>query len=121
MKSEKKIGTAPFIQAYTPEKRDEADMLERAFIQVIVDRVEEMGVKYKAFATQVWPELSSASAQGKFNEMRKYSYKTGKPQRISISAAARMAAFFGEDLAYLLSVAKEQVKRNIYKNQTLKD
>ena len=93
------------------EEKDEFDLLEQSFLRLIISRIQERKICFKEFATQVWPELSEATAVGKFREMRHGSWKTGKPQRITISAASRMAQFLGEDLSYLLCVSRENVRK----------
>ena len=98
------------------EKINEAELIERAFLELVVSRVVERGICFSEFATQVWPELSGPTAIGKFREMRHGAWKTKKPQKITISAAYRMADFLDEDLGYLLSVAKERVKRTDFTN-----
>ena len=44
--------------------------------------------------------------------MRSKASNTGKPQGVLISDAQRMAEVLGEDLSYLLAVAKEQARQH---------
>lgn len=43
--------------------------------------------------------------------MRNQASNTGKPQGVQISDAQRMAEVLGEDLSYLMAVAKEEARK----------
>ena len=79
--------------------------LERVFVELVAKRVKERGIKKGEFAALVWPEDSP-----KATAMRSKASNTGKPQGVQISDAQRMAEVLGEDLSYLMAIAKEQAR-----------
>lgn len=84
--------------------------LERAFVELVAKRVKDRGIKKGEFAAQVWPEDSPKAAAARWTAIRSKASKTGKPQGVLISDAQRMADVLGEDLSYLMAVAKEQAR-----------
>lgn len=82
--------------------------LERAFVELVAKRVKKRGFKKGEFAALVWPENSPKAAAARWTAMRSKASNTGKPQGVLISDAQRMAEVLGEDLSYLMAVAKEQ-------------
>lgn len=89
---------------------DFAQRIERAFVELVVDRSERKGFKKGEFAAQVWPSMSAKAAATRWNSIRSKAYHTGKPQSVPIADAQRMADVLGEDLSYLLAVAKENAR-----------
>lgn len=87
-------------------------VIEEAFISIVADRVEKRGISHKEFAQSVWPDAPKATAFGRWRDMRKYAYRTGKPMTVSLENAFRMAAYFGEDICYLLVLAQEYAIQN---------
>ena len=88
-----------------------AELMERSFVELVDRRADARGWGKGEFASRVWPESSPKSAAGKWAAIRGISSNTGKPQGVLISDAQRMAEILGEDLTYLLAVAKENAKR----------
>ena len=84
--------------------------LERAFVELVAKRVKDRGIKKGEFAAQVWPEDSPKAAAARWSAMRSKASNTGKPQGVSVSDAQRMAEVLGEDLSYLMAIAKEQAR-----------
>lgn len=84
--------------------------LERAFVGLVANRVKERGWKKGEFAAKIWPDDTPKAAAARWTAMRSKASNTGKPQGVQISDAQLMADVLGEDLSYLLAVAKEQAR-----------
>ena len=82
--------------------------LERSFVELVASRVKQRGWKKGEFAALVWPGDTPKAAAARWTAMRSKASNTGKPQGVLISDAQRMAEVLGEDLSYLMAVAKEQ-------------
>lgn len=91
-------------------KNNFAMALERAFVELVANRVKEHGWKKGEFAARVWPDDTPKAAAARWTAMRSKASNTGKPQGVLISDAQSMADVLGEDLSYLLAVAKEQAR-----------
>lgn len=89
-----------------------ATLLERAFVELVAGRVKERGWKKGEFAAMLWPGDTPKAAAARWTAMRSKASNTGKPQGVLISDAQRMAEVLGEDLSYLLAVAKEQARQH---------
>jgi len=89
---------------------DYSSQLERTFVLLVDSRANARGWGKGEFAQKVWPEDSPKSAATKWAAIRSRSSNTGKPQGVLLSDAQRMAEALGEDLAYLLAVAKEKTR-----------
>ncbi len=92
--------------------------LERAFVELVAKRVKDRGIKKGEFAAQVWPENSPKAAAARWTAIRSKASNTGKPQGVLISDAQRMADVLGEDLSYLMAVAKEQARAQTEQKQS---
>ena len=92
-----------------------ANALERAFVELIGNRVKIRGWKKGEFAAKVWPNDTPKAAAARWTAMRSKASNTGKPQGVLISDAQLMAEVLGEDLSYLLAVAKEQARMRLEK------
>lgn len=90
-----------------------ANALERAFVELIGNRVKIRGWKKGEFAAKVWPNDTPKAAAARWTAMRSKASNTGKPQGVLISDAQLMAEVLGEDLSYLLAVAKEQARTSL--------
>ena len=99
--------------------KNETELMERAFVRLIVDRVQRQGMNFSEFAVQVWPDIPKKTAVGKFRQLREPSTITGKYQNLSLSAAAQMAKVLGLELNYLLVVAQEEARKQIEAEQTV--
>lgn len=84
--------------------------LERAFVELVAERVKKRGWKKGEFAAMLWPDDTPKAAAARWTAMRSKASNTGKPQGVQISDAQRMAEVLEEDLSYLLAVAKEQAR-----------
>jgi len=91
-------------------KNNFAMALERAFVELVANRVKQRGWKKGEFAAMLWPDDTPKAAAAKWTAMRNKASNTGKPQGVQISDAQRMAEVLGEDLSYLMAVAKEQAR-----------
>lgn len=91
-------------------KNNFAASLERAFVELVANRVRDRGWKKGEFAAKVWPNDTPKAAAARWTAMRSKASNTGKPQGVLISDAQLMADVLGEDLSYLMAVAKEQAK-----------
>ena len=85
--------------------------LERSFVELVAARAERRGFRKGAFAHQLWPDVSLKAAASRWTAMRGTAAHTGKPQGVTIADAQRMAEVLGEDLSYLLAVAKENARK----------
>ena len=85
--------------------------LERAFVELVSGRVRDRGWKKGEFAAMVWPGDSPKAAAARWTAIRSKASNTGKPQGVQVSDAQRMADVLGEDLSYLLAVAKENARQ----------
>ena len=91
-------------------KNNFAASLERAFVELVANRVKDRGWKKGDFAAMVWPGDTPKAAAARWTAMRSKASNTGKPQGVLISDAQLMAEVLGEDLSYLMAVAKEQAR-----------
>ena len=89
-----------------------AMLLERAFVDFVVGRVKARGWKKGEFAAMVWPGDTPKAAAARWTAIRSKASNTGKPQGVQISDAQRMAEALGEDLSYLMALAKEQARQH---------
>jgi len=87
-----------------------AYLMERSFVGLIDSRADARGWRKSEFARMVWPEAEPKTAAAKWSAIRGKASNTGKPQGVLIADAQRMADILGEDLTYLLAVAKERAK-----------
>lgn len=94
-------------------KNNFATSLERTFVELIASRVKDRGWKKGEFAAMVWPDDTPKAAAAKWTAIRNKASNTGKPQGVQISDAQLMAEVLGEDLSYLLAVAKEQARTRL--------
>jgi len=85
--------------------------LERSFVALIDERADTRGWGKGEFARMVWPNANPKAVGTKWAAIRSRSSNTGKPQGVLISDAQRMADVLGEDLTYLLAVAKEKARK----------
>ena len=82
--------------------------VERAFVEIVIERAERKGFKKGEFAAQIWPEMSPKAAASRWTSIRLKASNTGKSQSVSIADAQRMAAVIGKELSYLLAIAAER-------------
>lgn len=94
-------------------KNNFATSLERAFVELVAGSVKERGWKKGEFAAMVWPDDTPKAAAARWTAMRSKASNTGKPQGVLISDAQLMADVLGEDLSYLMAVAKEQARTRL--------
>lgn len=87
--------------------------LERAFVELVTSRAEQRGLGKMEFAAAMWPWMRPKIASTRWTAMRSKSAHTGKPQNVTLADAQRMAEALGEDLGYLLALAKETVRKEI--------
>ena len=85
--------------------------IERAFVELVLRRTEQRGMGKMEFAAKMWPWMKPKIASTRWTAMRSKSAHTGKPQQVTLADAHRMADALGEDLSYLLAVAKENVRQ----------
>lgn len=88
-----------------------AQKLERAFVELVDNRAEARNFGKGEFAATVWPDVAPKAAASRWSAMRGKATNTGKPQGVLISDAQSMADVLGEDLSYLLAVAKENARK----------
>jgi hypothetical protein len=90
-------------------KDDFPQRLERAFVELVTERAEQRGMGKMEFAARMWPWMKPKIASTRWTAMRSKSAHTGKPQNVTIADAQRMADALGEELAYFIVLAKEEV------------
>ncbi len=93
--------------------KNETELMERAFVRLIVNHIQKQNMNFSEFAVLVWPDIPKKTAVGKFRQLRERSTRTGKYQNLSLSAAAQMAKVLGLELSYLLVVAQEDARKQI--------
>ncbi len=91
------------------EKASHHERLERAFVDIVAERVEKRGWKKIDFATKIWPHTSRKAASSKWTDIRGTVAKTGKPQSLGLAEALKMAEVLGFELNYLLVLAQERL------------
>lgn len=87
---------------------DFSQKVERAFVEIIIERAEKDDIRKGKFAALVWPEMSPKAAASRWTSVRTRASNTGKPQSVTIADAQRMAAVIGKDLSYLMAIALER-------------
>lgn len=92
---------------------DFAQKIERAFVDLVTAKAEQRDIGKMEFAAKMWPWMNPKIASTRWTAMRTRSAHTGKPQNITLADAQRMADALGEDLGYLLAVAKESVRKEL--------
>jgi hypothetical protein len=92
---------------------DFAQKLEREFVEVVTRKADQKNIGKMEFAASMWPWMKPKIASTRWTAMRTRSAHTGKPQNITIADAQRMADALGEDLGYLMSVAKEALRKEL--------
>jgi hypothetical protein len=92
---------------------DFAQKVERSFIEVVTNKADQRDLGKMEFAAAMWPWMKPKIASTRWTAMRTKSAHTGKPQNITIADAQRMADALGEDLGYLLALAKEAVRKEL--------
>ncbi len=96
-------------------------LLERSFVELVDKRADARDWKKGEFAKMVWPDAPAKAAAAKWSAMRGKATNTGKPQGVLVSDAERMAEILGEDLTYLLAVAKENARQQASQRTALAD
>ena len=79
---------------------------ERAYVALVTERAALRGYKKGEFAAKLWPWMKPKVAA-----IREKAVHTGKPQSVTIADALRMADALGEDVGYLMVIAKENVRK----------
>ena len=92
-------------------KDDFPQRLEREFVALITRRADERGFGKGEFAAKMWPWMHPKIAGTRWCSIREKAAHTGKPQNVSLADAQRMADALGEELSYLMAVAKENAKK----------
>jgi hypothetical protein len=90
---------------------DFAHKLERSFVELVAARAESRGFRKGEFAAKLWPNVNAKAAASRWTAIRGRATHTGKPQVVAVADAQRMADVLGEDLSYLLAVAKENARK----------
>jgi len=99
------------------ERDDFPQRLEREFVALITKRAEERGYGKGEFAAKMWPWMNPKIAATRWCAIREKAAHTGKPQGVSLAEAQRMADALGEELSYLMAVAKENAKKAVRATQ----
>ena len=92
------------------DRDDFPQRVEREFVALVTRRAEERGFGKGEFAAKMWPWKNPKIAATRWCSIRERAAHTGKPQNVSLADAQRMADALGEELSYLMAVAKENVK-----------
>lgn len=86
-------------------------LVERAFVEIVAERVRKRGFKHARFAALVWPEVSPNAANSRWIAIRRKARNTGRPQGVQISDAVRMANVLEEDISFLLALATDAAQK----------
>lgn len=95
------------------EKSDFPQIFERAYVALVTERAAARGYKKGEFAAKLWPWMKPKVAATRWNAIRDKAVHTGKPQSVTIADALRMADALGEDVGYLMVIAKEKVRKEL--------
>ena len=90
--------------------QDFGTRLERSFVELVSEYAHAQGWRKGPFAQNVWPNTPAKAAAAKWSAMRGQAAHTGKPQGVLLSDAQQMAETLGEDLSFLIAVAKENAR-----------
>ena len=90
------------------ERDDYPQRVERAFVDIITRRANLRGYGKGEFAAKMWPWMEPKTAATRWCSIREKAVHTGKPQSVSLADAQRMADALGEELSYLMVLAKEE-------------
>jgi hypothetical protein len=93
------------------DKDDFPQRVEREFVTLITRRAEERGFGKGEFAAKMWPWMNPKIAATRWCSIRERAAHTGRPQNVSLADAQRMADTLGEELSYLMALAKENAKK----------
>ena len=96
---------------------DFPQMIEREFVALIARHADERDYGKGEFAAKMWPWMNPKIAATRWCSIRAKAAHTGKPQNVSIAEAQRMADALGEELSYLMAVAKENAKKALKAKQ----
>jgi len=87
--------------------------LERAFVEIVDGRADDRGYGKGEFATKMWPWMNPRTAATRWHVIRAKSAHTGKPQGVTLAEAQCMADALGEELSYLVAIAKENARKGL--------
>ena len=90
---------------------------ERAFVDLVDGRADARGYGKGEFAAKMWPWMNPRTAATRWHVIRAKSAHTGKHQSVTLAEAQCMADAIGEELSYLVVIAKENAKKDL---QTIK-
>ena len=93
------------------DRGDFPQRVEREFVALITKRAEGRGLGKGEFAAKMWPWMNPKIAATRWCSIREKAAHTGKPQNVSLADAQRMADALGEELSYLMALAKENTKK----------
>jgi len=99
------------------EREDYPYKVERAFIGVVARRADIRGFGKGEFASKLWPWMQPKVAATRWSAIRERAAHTGKPQNVTLADAQRIADVLGEELSYLLVLAKEEALKNLQANK----
>ena len=90
------------------EREDYPQRVERAFVSIVTRRADLRGFGKGEFAAKLWPWMRPNVAANRWSAIRERAAHTGKPQNVTLADAQRMADALGEELSYLMVIAKEE-------------
>jgi len=86
---------------------------ERAFVELVDGRADEKGYGKGEFAARMWPRMNPRTAATRWHVIRAKSAHTGKPQSVTLAEAQCMAEALGEELSYLVAIAKDRARKGL--------
>jgi len=86
---------------------------ERAFVELVDDRADDRGCGKGEFAAKMWPWMNPRTAATRWHVIRAKSAHTGKPQGVILAEAQCMADALGEELSYLVAIAKDRARQGL--------
>jgi len=84
---------------------------ERVFVELVDSRADDRGYGKGEFAAKMWPWMNPRTAATRWHVIRAKSAHTGKPQSVTLAEAQCMAEALGEELSYLVAIAKERARQ----------
>ena len=86
---------------------------ERTFVELVDGRADEKGYGKGEFAARMWPQMNPRTAATRWHVIRAKSAHTGKPQSVTLAEAQCMAEALGEELSYLVAIAKDRARKGL--------
>ena len=94
-------------------RNDYPKRFERAFVELVDHRADARDYGKGEFAAKMWSWMNPRTAATRWHVIRAKSAHTGKPQGVTLAEAQCMADALGEELSYLVAIAKENARQGL--------